>query len=179
MIHGHPSRHGQPPQAPARRCAPGRTQFNTDPGVYEPGDSYKANFTEYPDQDDFLNQLRASAHQIDLTYPVQKEFVGGMPTVAEDLWEGDAMQNGMIADCGEPPSEDIVSTAMDTLPADLPLANDYQGIGGPSTVPLFTPDAFERPEVTPHLNCILDDLFLAPSPQQLRAYQRVIASQEM
>jgi hypothetical protein len=67
----------------------------------------------------------------------------------------------------------------DGLATDLPLANDYQGIGGPSTVPLSTPGAFERPDVAPHLNCILDDLYLAPSPEQLKAFQRVLTRQEM
>lgn len=40
--------------------------LNTDPGVYEPGDPYKSNFSNYPDQDDFLNQLR---HHVDMAYP--------------------------------------------------------------------------------------------------------------
>ena len=169
------SQNGQVPQAPPRRLPAGRSHVNTDPGVYEPGDPYKANFTEYPDQEDFLNQLRASAQQFDLTYPVPKEFIGGagMATLLEDGREGDAAQNGESSEL--PADEAPVATA----PADLPLANDYQGIGGPSSVPLYSPDAFERPDVTPHLNCILDDLFLAPSPQQLRAYQRVLSRQEM
>jgi hypothetical protein len=83
--------------------------FNTDPGVYEPGDPYKASFTEYPDQDDFLSQLRASQQNVDLTFPVQKEFVGGMETVNEDPgWEEeDAAVNGIEADCGEPPSDQV------------------------------------------------------------------------
>ena len=96
-----------------------------------------------------------------------------MATLLEDGREGDAAQNGESSEL--PADEAPVATA----PADLPLANDYQGIGGPSSVPLYSPDAFERPDVTPHLNCILDDLFLAPSPQQLRAYQRVLSRQEM
>lgn len=171
------SQNGQVPQAPPRCLPAGR--LNTDPGVYEPGDTYKPNFTEYPDQEDFLNQLRASDQQFDLTYPVPKEFIGngaGMATVLEDGREGDAAQNGLAADAGEQPAEEA---PVANAPADLPLANDYQGIGGPSSVPLYSPDAFERPDVAPHLNCLLDDLFLAPSPQQLRAYQRVLTRQEM
>jgi hypothetical protein len=42
---------------PARRPPSGRALFNTDPGVYETGDPYKASFTKYLDQDDFLSQL--------------------------------------------------------------------------------------------------------------------------
>ncbi len=62
---------------------------------------------------------------------------------------------------------------------DLPLAYDYKGIGGPETVPLFTPDAFLRPEVPRHNHCLLDDLFLAPSSQQLRNYQKIVTKNEM
>ncbi len=95
-----------------------------------------------------------------------------MKTVNEDGWEGDAALNGM-ADCGEPPEDSQAA------PTDLPLANDYQGIGGPNTVPLSSPGAFQRPAVAPHQTCILDDLYLAPSPDQLKAYQKVLTKQEM
>ncbi len=96
-----------------------------------------------------------------------------MTTVNEDGWEGDAALNG-IADCGELPPEEPQAA-----PTDLPLANDYQGIGGPSTVPLSSPGAFQRPAVAPHQTCILDDLYLAPSTEQLKAYQKVLTKQEM
>ena len=162
-----------PRRLPARRI--GGTPVNTDPGVYEPADPYKANFTEYPDQDDFLNQIRNSQQQIDITYPVQKEFLnGGMDPVNETEWEGDAALNG-VADCGELPHEDPVTSGIE----DLPLANDYQGIGGPSTVPLSSPGAFQRPAVAPHQVCLLDDLYLAPSPDQIKAYHKVLSKQEM
>ncbi len=127
-------------------------------------------------QDEFLNHIRSSQQQVDLTYPLQKEFVGGMATLHEDGREGDAAQNGFPADGADIPGNEAPAVE---APVDLPLANDYQGIGGPSTVPLYSPDAFERPEVAPHRNCILDDLFLAPSPSQLQAYQRVLTRQEM
>ena len=138
--------------------------------MYEPGDPYNPNFTNYPDQDDFLNQLRTSQQQVDLTYPVQKEFIGGMATVNEDGWEGDAAQNGI----DDLPNEEHLQSG-----SDLPLANDYQGIGGPNTVPLSSPGAFQRPEVAPHRTCILDDLYLAPSTDQLQAYQKVLTKAEM
>ena len=39
--------------------------LNTDPGVYEPGDPFKPNFSDYPDQDDFVNQV---LHHADKAY---------------------------------------------------------------------------------------------------------------
>ncbi len=59
--------------------------------------------------------------------------------------------------------------------ADLPLAGDYHGMGGPESVPLEAPhSAFVRPEAErPHAKCLLDDLFLAPSASQISAYNRV------
>ena len=95
-----------------------------------------------------------------------------MATVNEDGWEGDAAQNGI-----DLPNEEQLQS--ESLPSDLPLANDYQGIGGPSTVPLSSPGAFQRPEVAPHRTCILDDLYLAPSTDQLQAYQKVLTKAEM
>ena len=159
-----------PRRLPVRRI--GGTPLNTDPGVYEPADPYKPNFTEYPDQEDFLNQIRNSQQQIDLTYPVRKEFI--MDPTSETEWEGDAALNG-VSDSDQLPHEDPVASGIE----DLPLANDYQGIGGPSTVPLSSPGAFQRPAVTPHQVCLLDDLYLAPSPDQIKAYQKVLSKQEM
>ena len=55
----------------------------------------------------------------------------------------------------------------------LPLAGDYQGLGGPATVPLYTPAAFETP-ARPVEKTILDEIFLEPSDKQLDAYYRVL-----
>ena len=55
----------------------------------------------------------------------------------------------------------------------LPLAGDYQGLGGPTTVPLYTPAAFETP-ARPVEKTILDEIFLEPTDKQLDAYYRVI-----
>jgi len=53
--------------------------------------------------------------------------------------------------------------------ADLPLAGDYHGIGGPSTVPLESEGAFEKPEI-PHYN-FLTDLFMSPSDDAIKSFQ--------
>merc|ERR1711874_811479 len=58
-------------------------------------------------------------------------------------------------------------------PQVLPLAGDYAGLGGPKTVPLYTPAAFEQPAKPVERN-ILDEIFLEPTDDQLRAYNRVI-----
>merc|ERR1719357_43504 len=55
----------------------------------------------------------------------------------------------------------------------LPLAGDYAGLGGPKTFPLYTPSAFEQPAKPVEKN-ILDEIFLEPTDDQLRAYNRVI-----
>ena len=55
----------------------------------------------------------------------------------------------------------------------LPLAGDYQGLGGPTTVPLYTPAAFETP-ARPIEKTILDEIFLEPTDKQLDAYYRVL-----
>ena len=55
----------------------------------------------------------------------------------------------------------------------LPLARDYQGLGGPTTVPLYTPAAFIEP-ARPVEKTILDEIFLEPTDKQLDAYYRVI-----
>ena len=59
------------------------------------------------------------------------------------------------------------------LEPQLPLAGDYQGLGGPASVPLYTPAAFEAP-ARPVERTILDEIFLEPSNRQLDAYYRVL-----
>merc|ERR1712168_1297848 len=72
--------------------------------------------------------------------------------------------------------EEPVQAAEEPLveePQVLPLAGDYEGLGGPKTVPLYTPAAFEQPAKPVERN-ILDEIFLEPTDDQLRAYNRVI-----
>lgn len=68
---------------------------------------------------------------------------------------------------------------------DLPLTGDYRGMGGPESVPLATLGAFEpppRPQSSmeggsilsaPKKQCILDELFLSPTEEQLKAFQTI------
>ena len=56
-------------------------------------------------------------------------------------------------------------TGLDTQQS-LPLAGDYQGLGGPTSVPLYTPAAFETP-ARPVEKTILDEIFLEPTDKQL------------
>ena len=75
----------------------------------------------------------------------------------------------MAAPAGEqPPAEPPVE-----IEQQLPLAGDYQGMGGPTSVPLYTPSAFEAPP-RPVERTILDEIFLEPSHKQLDAYYRVL-----
>ena len=91
-------------------------------------------------------------------YPDTEEFLqqyaGGMTEAGAEPAHG----------AEEPPAEE---------PQVLPLAGDYAGLGGPKTVPLYTPAAFEQPAKPVERN-ILDEIFLEPTDDQLRAYNRVI-----
>jgi len=91
-------------------------------------------------------------------YPDTEEFLqqyaGGMTEAEAEPAHG----------AEEPPAEE---------PQVLPLAGDYAGLGGPKTVPLYTPAAFEQPAKPVERN-ILDEIFLEPTDDQLRAYNRVI-----
>lgn len=53
------------------------------------------------------------------------------------------------------------------------MLNDYQGLGGPETVPLHSPWGFERPPTLPHNFCLLDELYLNPTPEQIDAFKRI------
>ena len=86
-------------------------------------------------------------------YPDTEEFLDG--------YAGGAEQPPPV-----PPVEPLPGQA-------LPLAGDYQGLGGPSTVPLYTPAAFETPS-RPVERTILDEIFLEPTERQLDAYYRVL-----
>jgi hypothetical protein len=58
-------------------------------------------------------------------------------------------------------------------------AGDYRGIGGPHSVPLSAPGAaFVTPATEPHRRCLLDELFMAPSKNQLEAHQRIMHKRE-
>lgn len=54
---------------------------------------------------------------------------------------------------------------------DLPLANDYTGIGGPQTVPLESEGAFEKPSALGQGYRLLNDLFMAPSQDTIKSFQ--------
>jgi len=57
---------------------------------------------------------------------------------------------------------------------DLPLKGDYQGLGGPQSVPYYTTSAFERPEIPIQGNSILAEIFMEPTGDQIKAYNRVV-----
>ncbi len=72
----------------------------------------------------------------------------------------EAIVNGAVADA----AADVTQLA-----EDLPLAGDYSGIGGPETVPLESPGAFEKPMMA---NTFLNDLFMAPTDEALAKFQK-------
>ena len=119
--------------------------LNTDPGVYEP-------------ECDFYGEQEPPEPT---GYPDTEEFLqqysGGMTEVDAPV-EADAAS----AEAAAPEAPNV-----------LPLAGDYAGLGGPKTVPLYTPSAFEQPAKPVEKN-ILDEIFLEPTEDQLRAYNRVI-----
>jgi len=104
-------------------------------------------------------------------YEPECDFYGDGPSGYPDT---EAFIQGYPADCGDPPPEEPAAEP----PAEevqLPLAKDYVGMGGPTTVPLYTPSAFENPKLGgPVQRNILDEIFLEPSESQLTAYNRVI-----
>jgi hypothetical protein len=129
----------------AAPAAYARQPRNTDPGVYEP-------------ECDFYGEDPAGP----TGYPDTEAFLLGYP-----------------ADCGEPAPEEDAAPGPAPAPAPaeavLPLAKDYEGMGGPTSVPLYTPLAFENPKpVMPVSRNILDEIFLEPTGGQLDAYNRVI-----
>ena len=79
--------------------------------------------------------------------------------------------NQMAAPAGEPPQPPAEPPVQ--VEPQLTLAGDYQGMGGPQSVPLYTPSAFEAPP-RPVERTILDEIFLEPSHRQLDAYYRVL-----
>jgi len=62
---------------------------------------------------------------------------------------------------------------VDQLP---PLAGDYHGLGGPESVPLCVPrgSPFSAPPATG--KNLLDELYLAPTSQQVAAFRRLEAA---
>ncbi len=71
--------------------------------------------------------------------------------------------------------QSVVQQQDAALLADLPLTGDYQGLGGPETVPLLSGEGipFEAPPTEEHRPCILDELFLSPTDGQIRAYKKI------
>jgi len=121
--------------------------LNTDPGVYEP-------------ECDFYGE---SEPPEPTGYPDTEEF---LQQYASGMTEADAP---VEAEAAPAPAEAAAPEAPDVLP----LAGDYAGLGGPKSVPLYTPTAFEQPAKPVEKN-ILDEIFLEPTEDQLRAYNRVI-----
>jgi len=119
---------------------------NTDPGVWEPECDYYSDEPMAP-----------------TGYPDTEAFLQGYP-----------------ADCGEPAplqeEEEIPPAApLQEEEQVLPLAKDYVGMGGPKSVPLYTPTAFDNPKLNaPQQKTILDEIFLEPTSDQMGAYNRVI-----
>lgn len=81
--------------------------------------------------------------------------------------------------------QEVMAAANDTASPreDLPLTGDYQGMGGPNTVPMEAPGgAFEvpaRPSSRTALRaCILDELFLSPTDEQIKAFQKIQTKKE-
>ena len=121
--------------------------LNTDPGVYEP----ECDFYGEPEPPEPTG------------YPDTEEF---LQQYASGMTEADAP---VEAEAAPAPAEAAAPKAPDVLP----LAGDYAGLGGPKSVPLYTPTAFEQPAKPVEKN-ILDEIFLEPTEDQLRAYNRVI-----
>ena len=68
-----------------------------------------------------------------------------------------------------PPDQEPPPDQPPVIEQTLPLAGDYQGLGGPASVPLYTPAAFQPPS-RPVERTILDEIFLEPTDKQLDAY---------
>ena len=67
---------------------------------------------------------------------------------------------------------------MQDAEGDLPLTGDYVGMGGPDSVPLEAPGAaFEAPPpvAAQGTTCLLDELYLSPSAEQLARFRRIQA----
>ncbi len=137
---------------------------NTDPGVYEPeeDDRVDPGFTRYSDEREFFQELTESRQQL-----MQRDR------------EADAA--AADADPSTSPTTAVAAAAAAASPSlDLPLTGDYVGIGGPDSVPLSAPGgAFDKPSSVPHSRCLLDELFMAPSSDQIAAYNKVMMKREM
>jgi len=118
-------------------------QYNMDPGVYEPECDWEGAQPAYPDTQQFIQQFQAMQEQ----------------------------QEAQVA-AGQSSSPQVVP-AEAPVAADLPLKGDYQGLGGPQSVPLYTPTAFEKPNQAQGTS-ILNQIFMEPTTDQLSAYNRVI-----
>jgi len=133
----------------------GAAGFNHDPGVYEPECDWREDMPAYPDTKQFLEAQAMFQQQ-------QQE--------AEEVQQAQ-QQHQLEPEQPQQPQEATVT-------ADLPLKGDYQGLGGPQTVPLYSSKAFERPE-PPKENSILTQIFMEPTDRQLRAYNRVLLKEQV
>jgi len=92
------------------------------------------------------------------------------PTGYPDTEEFLQQYAGGMAEAEQEPAQEELPVEQ---PQVLPLAGDYAGLGGPKSVPLYTPTAFDQP-AKPVEKTILDEIFLEPTDDQLDAYNRVI-----
>merc|ERR1712130_435345 len=125
-------------------------------------------------------------------YPAQYHDNMGMSNINTDpgVYEPECDWNEPVGPTGYPDTQEFLQQyATDQAPVDqqlpqengaeqLKLAGDYKGLGGPKTVPLYTPDAFEAPS-RPVERTILDEIFLEPTSKQLDAFYRVLTKEKL
>jgi len=114
-------------------------------------------------------------------YEPEGDYYTGAPTGYPDT-EAFLAEHSHQADCGQPAPEEPAPAPESALP----LAKDYVGMGGPKSVPLYTPAAFENPKLAsapaaaaPVTRNILDEIYLEPTEGQLGAYNRVIVKGQL
>lgn len=136
--------------------ANGDMYTNMDPGVYEPECDWNEEPSAYPDTRQFLDECQALQHQQQMDAVQVAASLGGQPEEQQP---------------GSPPQQE--ASQLPLAQPDLPLKGDYQGLGGPQSVPMYSEKAFERP-LPPKENSILTEIFMEPTTDQLKAYNRVL-----
>jgi len=106
----------------------------------------------YPDTQEFLEELQEN---IELQDPHPAEDQPTLPTPSTPTQHQNGVGNG-------------VETKR------FPMANDYQGMGGPASVPLYSDKAFQKPSVPlVQGNSLLKQMFMEPTDEQILAYHKV------
>jgi len=117
----------------------------------------------YPDTQEFLSELQDTIQQNDQQNPIQ---LPEQPPVSPTQLQNGIVNGGVGATIGSQQK--------------LGLANDYQGMGGPSTVPLYSDRAFQKPEVPlVKENSLLKQMFMEPTDEQILAYHRVYIREQI